>query len=326
MPHEEFKLLLSALLLRRLLVKNSKDIIHILLWALLISIAVALTSCNSSSFRGGGKSKSKAKDTQQITETPKKCEDQKKIQGIDVAFVIDNSGSNRFTDCGDNPKRIGNDAQGFELYECQVATNREKAVLNVYDVIEKMTKDEEAPSSQISVSSFPKNSQSGYDWQSKEWMAVKDQKKADLQNSLQFTRKPGGMTPYGDGLLAAREMVSKLPESKKSKLVVFVTDGEPTDENPSTVKDFAKTNFADKGVKIVTVLVAGNKSVESRKAEHASYLKGLGYSTGVIDELLGRSGTKGLIDSISTKKLEITDSKGLTKALESLIVSAVACK
>ena len=78
--------------------------------------------------------------------------------GAHIAFIIDNSNSNDYTDCPD-AIATGEVVDGVSLKECKSATNREIAVLSSFDLLKTYTEgdviDKALAKSTISIASFP---------------------------------------------------------------------------------------------------------------------------------------------------------------------------
>jgi hypothetical protein len=74
-----------------------------------------------------------------------------------------------------------------------------------------------------------------------------------LWNAFNFTQAPGGSTPYATGLRAA--VTNFLPgvaaTDPREQLVLFLTDGLPTDETPSAIRSL-RAALGDK-VKLVII-------------------------------------------------------------------------
>jgi len=284
--------------------------------------------CNNSTFRGSGKSKSSKPVDTSVEQTlptpsPEECVPRNEIKGLDVAFVIDNSGSNSTTDCS-NPTSIGTDAEGYTLTKCAAETNREKSVVSAFNKMNSLIANK--GTANLSIVSFPESTYSGAVTHTDEWVGVEKYNTASIQSAMNFSRYPQGFTPYGAGLNEASELFKGINSGERSKLVILVTDGEPTDNNPVAVKNSVKSSLLDQNVKIVTVMVTGQNSYQQRVTKHIEILRGLNYSEAVIDELMGTNGKTSLIDSISTSKIEVSDSSKLEQTLNDLIVKEVNCQ
>jgi hypothetical protein len=291
------------------------------------------------------------------------CEDQKRTIGAQVAFIVDNSNSNAATDCPSATK-IG-EFNGSNNYRCGGQTNREKAVLAAYDILESVSKQvgsAGAAESQVSVASFPtKDSYTdGWKIQSNGWIPASGAaNRSALSTSMGFSREPFGLTPYGSGLTAATQLFSTAQDDERSKVLVFVTDGEPTDRNPLGVGEQADMIKAS-GVEIVTVFITGSATRDQRKADHASMLKrfndnsiqngdGPWYSGSIssFDQYIGLiNGTSSQLDLVNTMSskadikcvdqtgnkcqrmiVEVSDSNGLKSVLENIIKTrAIKCQ
>lgn len=295
---------------------------------LFLALAVALTQCSDSKFRGNSSKGSEP----QTTPPPKtiskidKCKDKTEVVGVDLAFVIDNSGSNVYTDCP-NSSFVGKHTTGNSRYQCGAATNRETAVGDAYDALMSLTKGDVNSDSKIAITSFPGDQDiyNGSEIRTQGWVAASSNAKNQMAQAMAFTRSPIGMTPYGAGLNAAAGLFDRLEGSNKPKLLILVTDGEPTDSNPGLVSDQVQDRL--KGVKIVTVMVSPQQTRASRKAEHAQYLKNtLHYNQGTIDKLIGSNAEEGLAGKISDKIIEIPASGQLKNTFMDIISENISCK
>jgi hypothetical protein len=158
----------------------------------------------------------------------------------------------------------------------------------------------------------------GWKIQTQGWLTAKGAPdRQNLSQSMAFSRLPFGLTPYGSGLTGATNLFSTVPNDAKAKVLVFVTDGEPTDRDPRGVAaQAAKMMSAD--VEIITVFIAGPATRVQRKTSHADMLRrfndasvndgtGPWYSNniGSFDEYIGLiNGTAQvteLVSQISTK-------------------------
>jgi hypothetical protein len=291
------------------------------------------------------------------------CADGKKSIGAHVAFIVDNSNSNSATDCP-NPKQIGT-FNGANTYQCQGETNREKAVMSSFDILGSVAAREPGnaeATSTVSVASFPTQQSytDGWKIQTNGWLnAAGAADRQSLAQSMAFSRTPFGLTPYGSGLSAATELFSGVTSDAKAKILVFVTDGEPTDRDPLGVVNQAAT-IKSADVEIITVFITGSDTRAQRKANHAAMLRrfndasisdgnGPWYTNNIssfdeyIELINGTTQVSDLVSQMSTKSdlncveqggqkcdrliVEVSDSGSLRSVLETIIKTrAIKCE
>jgi hypothetical protein len=208
--------------------------------------------------------------------TPAACRADQQLIGANVAFIIDNSYSHSETDCQNIDRNLWNSQK--RVY-CQSPTNREKAVLSAFDVLDQVARDAsyvDLATSSLAIASFPTrdNSVNGSRIHTNGWVSAKADVKSSIESGLLFTREPTGYTPYGAGLRAAQSLFA--PEAKlateKAKVAVLVTDGEPTDRNPRDTVAVAQ-KLREQGVEVITVFVTQGKTREERRNRHISFLR-----------------------------------------------------
>lgn len=193
--------------------------------------------------------------------------------GTQLAFLIDNSNSNASTDCPGATKT--GSFGGIDTYECGSETSREKAVLAVFDLLKEFSAGSPADSlstSVVGVASFPTVDDyvSGYKMQSA-FLTVKGENRSQIENALKFSRKPFGLTPYLAAFASAEDLMKSASNDKRSKVVILVTDGEPTDRSPKSVSEKADRLRAN-GIKVVSVYYNGGMSRAARNATHLSMM------------------------------------------------------
>ena len=173
------------------------------------------------------------------------CQAGQQVIGAHIIFLIDNSGSMEETDCPN--VQLSNDAA-----MCGSITNREVAVLDVWERLEQIQNED--PQSQlaqsfISVSRFTPTTV-GEPWNLNDYRPsppvgtfgdINRQNFQRIQGSMSFTRKPAGDSPYLNGILAAGNLLQASVSAdsevaRKQKVIIMVTDGEPTDKNPAEVR------------------------------------------------------------------------------------------
>lgn len=272
--------------------------------------------------------------------TPPVCQNQTRSIGAQIAFLIDNSQSNEATDCPFPAATGSKNSSGRPLYRCELATNREKAVLAAFDYLQQLAakeSDNAAALSSVAVTSFPATEFEGYKLQS-DWRKVVSEQRGELANILRFTRQPLGQTPYGEALAGAQAVFSRAAADQRGKMAILITDGLPTDRNPSVVQAKAEA-LRQSGVKVVTVYVTGSGERQQRYADHRSLLskfesiyqtsKQHWYDTGSyssFDQYL--TAILGLAQGISKNEVvEVADASALAKTLQSIISQqAIRCE
>lgn len=195
----------------------------------------SLMSCNQAEFTATGKDK------------PGVCLSGSEYVGANFVFMVDNSGSMQATDCS-----TGN------AEDCG-PTEREKAILSAFDVLSKASEASEYSDrsiSSISIAQFtPEDLNLSIDQFDTRQLTVTSfpEDRNKLKSALEFTRQPKGDTPYLNALeIANRTIVSGDLLKDKDNIVVLVTDGDATDQNPSLVRETAENLDA----RIITIRVS----------------------------------------------------------------------
>lgn len=292
-----------------------------------------------------------------VKESP--CKDALEVTGVNVAFILDNSHSTGSTDCPSREKigTFANDPKGVNNYKCNGETNREKAVIQAVTALKEIGDSAQVQSelahSQIGVGYFPTkdNYISGSRVTTTQWLRSEGNPK-EINQYMTFAREPYGMTPYGSGLSAAEQMFDNTVLSdKRNELVVFITDGEPTDQNPQQSAEVAK-RLQDKGINIATVFVNAGAERKNRVAEHLNLLKGsngawydrFAYSNfdAYAIDLMGNTNELSLVEKMTSKVqpsckdssgskcarqfVEVNDWNQLKTVLEGIVRKSVQCK
>ena len=201
---------------------------NIIRFAILCATALIVTHCSQSNFRGNGGSKSKPAPEQTPAPAPEvkaDCQENQNVVGVDLAFIIDNSGSNRHTDCP-SPQRVGNHSTGNPIYQCNGATNREKAVVDGYNALTAIADGQASSDSEMAIVSFPSMNDifGGADTQTQNWVRVSDNDANGITQAMQFSRRPIGMTPYGPGLSQAARMFDQVEQSGCCRFILDSRD------------------------------------------------------------------------------------------------------
>lgn len=208
---------------------------------------------------------------------PPLCKPSQISVGADIAFLIDNSNSNAVTDCPSS-KEAGT-FNGVTVYECQKETNREIAVKAAFDLLADIAaKESNNPKalSKLAIASFPSSSDyvNGWTDQSNGWLEVNAAGKSKLDAVMAFSRKPSGLTPYLGAFTGAEQAFDKTAADGRAKVAVLVTDGEPTDSDPSAIEAKADALRAA-GVKVITINVTGSESRATRIGKHTSMMENI---------------------------------------------------
>ncbi len=206
---------------------------------------------------------------------PPICKPEQKTIGADIAFIIDNSNSNAETDCPE--ARAAGTFNGVAVYECMAETNRELAVKAAFEMLSGIAEKEssnEMAKSKLSIASFPskENYVTGWTDQSRGWIETNSSNRDQLTSVMAFSRKPSGMTPYLAAMTGAESAFDKTSTDGRAKVAVLVTDGEPTDSDPSAVEAKAAALRAQ-GVKVITIYVTGSESRGTRIANHTEMMR-----------------------------------------------------
>lgn len=281
-----------------------------------------------------------------ITVEPPRCETNS--VGVQLAFLIDNSQSNEANDCPSPDYRgqiVNADGTGRGNFRCLKSTSREKAVLASYDMLQNIAQAEPSnalATSSLAIVSFPVKVESGYA-QRLSWTTVTPGNRYQVEGSMLFSREPFGQTPYGDALLGASELFASSSNDDRAKVAILVTDGEPTDQNPSAALAKAQA-LRDQGITVYTVLYAGADRA-SRHATHQAMLQKFDnnrlswsgkhwydesvYSSfaSYVDAILGNATLKSLAEQIGGGSIiEVADAKALENALSQVVKKAIRCE
>jgi hypothetical protein len=193
-----------------------------------------------------------------------------------IVYVVDNSGSHAASigATGSDPVVTAMSARGVQ----ESLTQRQNAVWST--IVRTVESDAAAkqsnnkyPGSEIGVVAFPLDASStGYAMPivvsgpggkassvfpslMNKALALEpnDAFKNGLWESLEFTHQSQGATPYMVGLQNAKKLFDSGTNDARLKVVVFITDGIPTDRSPQAVANFANTELGD--AVIITVFV-----------------------------------------------------------------------
>lgn len=162
--------------------------------------------------------------------------------------------------------------------------------------------------------------------------------KNNLWALLHFTHMPQGMTPYATGIEGGKHLLStgRSPTESRPELVLFITDGLPTDQQPSRVKAAKDALGPDVPLIVLSVFEKG-KDVEKQNAPAKASLKGYWDSS---DFLWGHNpaGNDGFPDfeaywraltgtpkAVATQYIEIQGAENLQSALDKVLGAFKSC-
>lgn len=273
------------------------------------------------------------------------CKDTEHATGAHVAFLIDNSNSNSATDCL-NPKQIET-FQGSKVYTCDGPTNREKAVLAAFDLLQSVSDKEPsstAASSSLAIASFPTRTDFMKGWakETNGMVGVAAASRSTVSDALAFSRKPYGQTPYDGAMTAANDLFQGLADDGKARVAVLVTDGEPTDGNPSAVAAKADA-LRQQGIQVITVFYSlsadralrrGSAMQNLADINNASIASGNGpwYDAAYANfadwskALIGGTNQKSLAETISSDVVEVQNAEALKATFLSIIKTKIVCE
>lgn len=190
--------------------------------------------------------------------------------GVNVAFVVDNSGSHSKSDCPQS-QALGQDNAGNKLVSCRAQTHREHAVAYATSILGELGNRGGNAQSYVSFASFPRQGTSA---SSGKWYSASQDYSAFVQE-LTVLRNPKGVTPYYEGIQAATELFAQIKDqsqARKKNILIFVTDGFPTDKDPRKTLKLAQT-LQNVGVEIVPVMVTGKDSQSNLRRIHQGYME-----------------------------------------------------
>lgn len=233
-----------------------------------ISISLNL-ACNKTEFQGG----TPTKPTQIIEKKAEQCEPSRQYTGADFLFLIDNSGSMLDTDC------IQNTTSG-QRNLCSEPTFREEAILKAFRDLREITTlareqgaDVMAATSTMRVAKFTPRHK-GESIQNMQDTLLFDistasGSEAELAEKLAFTRSPVGDTPYANALNLALQWAEDLQDQTKTKKIILISDGLPTDRDPQQVMELAHEWM----LPITTLLIDQERQPTSEQlAQHHDFM------------------------------------------------------
>ena len=254
-----------------------------------------------------------------------------------VGFIVDNSESHNVSDCP-NRRIIGTHPYNPNdtISECQAKTARESAVDEATQLLGSFAENNPAATSLVSFAFFP-NMKNDPRW----YNTSKPEHRALLSTHLQSLRRPLGVTPYDDGLTSGIRIFSSLTEQTSSpdkpRILVFITDGFPTDKNPPQTLKLAKQLKETHKVRIISVMITGKSSQATLREKHKSFVRKFpmrpqtwmastyqGQFEPYLLDLLG-DGTAAhpsLLANISDQVIYIEDSRSLPRAIDKITADA----
>lgn len=204
---------------------------------------------------------------------PIKCEETVRV-GANVAFIIDNSSSHEVTDCP-LPQQTDevDQATGKALWQCQAPTEREKAVMQAFELLSNVTASSPEAVNHISLSVFPTRGdyKNGSTILGSGWLEANNANKTEVSSLLDITRNPFGQTPYGAGIRSATNLFNPGPVAGKTPVAIFLTDGEPTDRSPGSTASQAQS-LINMGVEVISIKVDSGISEAERWNTHTEIL------------------------------------------------------
>ena len=253
--------------------KNNRKILAM---ACFVGAALCNTGCPKAKFAGGGGSGSNPIPQGSPQKSPPEIDAnaRKKIcaeshKATRIAFVVDNSGSHGLKEgtvqdgsagfyTGTDPVRKGTSARGRE----ETFTDRQNVL---FDVItrtaaldaEALKKNPEFLGSEVGVAYFPDGDKAeGIEQHVKisgtpplpaamtnlKNISLTDGFKNALWDRFAFTHTPSGTTPYTNALTSARDLLKNGRDAADPRpdVVVILSDGLPSDEQPSRVLEARK--------------------------------------------------------------------------------------
>ena len=187
-------------------------------------------------------------------------------KGAHVMLIIDNSTSTADTDC---PGRKSSGGR----FTCD-ATNREAAGLAIFDRLSKIREAHESDPeslSTVAIANFTPERVGDTRFNlTLEPHEVASAERGKVIEALAFTRRPYGDTPYRNAVTAAKELLDQIDaqygQDGKKRIVLLVTDGEPTDSDPAAVKALADQLKAR--AEWITVMLTSGQSRQARLDAH----------------------------------------------------------
>ncbi len=250
---------------------------------------------------------------------PAVCQASQQAIGANIVFLVDNSSSTNATDCP-SPSAIGN-VNGTPTYRCGAQTNREKAVLGAFDALTSVAvKDtRDLAISNIAVVQFPtQSSAEGSSVMTNGWVRTNTAQsdRPALESAMSFARTPFGASAFGSSIDAANRLIAGVPADGRGKVVVLITDGEPSDRDPADTKAKA-AQLKALGAQVFTVYVTNGQTWSQRIGAHVQTLnsweqaamsRGLHWyaahyanMTAYLTDLLGSTSQPSLGQSIATQ-------------------------
>lgn len=267
------------------------------------------------------------------------CKKGRTRKGGYVAFIVDNSESHNVSDCP-SKTRLGahpNNAND-SVYECRASTAREQAVQYATKILGSFGENDPKSQSHVSFAFFPEMKKNP------RWYHPINEKNV-LISDLRSLRQPLGVTPYNEGMASGVRIFSSLSSKnskesgeKKQRLLLFITDGFPTDRSPSKTLELARTLRNTHGVKIISVMITGESFTNQLRKKHERFMKKFPMSPEpwmdasynrqfepYFRDLLG-DGTEaypGLLSNMSDEVIYIEDSKALPRAIDKITAKEV---
>lgn len=300
------------------------------------TLALVSTNCNDSNFRGSSGKKSSTPVNPVGSTPPKECVKLEESRSLNLALVVDNSGSNIRDSF--NPRLPGSDCvlNNPTDRECKEATKRELAALAAFNVLTENEKTYESlkGKNKFAVIKFPEEGESSMNLYrataaiSSDWASITDQ-----LPDMSFTRKPEGATPLKKALeLTADSMKeAQIIDNGNSNLVVVISDGGATDPEPVIADELRKLFPA--GTKFAVYMLIEAAKITTWLSDHAKYMRSTRVFSGEDGERKieivtgGNDSKKSLAYQLADKDLYFEGSADdLVKTVQSLVSVATDCK
>ena len=201
------------------------------------------------------------------------CPISKTRQGMNLVVAIDNSGSHGTTDCQEKDRQIVKEGvNDYKEYICLKETSREKAVKAIVRKLAEVHNDQNPISkSSIAFTIFPQDLDAIVNTNTSLWYDPNTEKEV-IANELKILRSPKYNTPYGQGLSNALKLFALAPHPNKPKVLLFITDGYPDDDDPRSTLALAQS-LKDESVKILVSMIIDENSQVTLKNQHLNFIK-----------------------------------------------------
>lgn len=265
------------------------------------------------------------------------CPKGQKRQGINLAFVVDNSNSHGKSDCPD-AKSTGRDGVGNETFRCS-QTNREKAVLYSTRALGQIGLQGNDAISHVGFEYFPLESNSFVPKWYNATTVYNNPSQSNISREILALRLPKGVTPYKEGLEGGLHLFRKTKASDKKNVLFIITDGYPTDQDPAAVLQIVDKLKA-LNVQIISAMVTNEHSQYKLRSQHRSIMRSnfrgsngkpwyhsryKSWDAYFLD-LIGVKDNEGLLSRMSSQIMYLKHSSSLTEKVNSWVTTkALEC-